>query len=449
MSLHAISPIDGRYAKITQPLSAYFSEAALVKARFLIELRYFQALLMEIPEGLPIRPMLKQLDDLYLLFSDKEVLRIKQIEFDLNHDVKAVEYFLREKLHALPLFQPFIEFVHFGITSEDINNLAYALLIKDAMQKITVMTTQEVLSSIKVFAHQFAHTPMLSRTHGQSATPTTMGKEFNIFHYRLEMQLKQLKAYEYKGKLNGATGNFNAHAVAYPEINWPLFSQKFIQKLGLFNNPLTTQIEPHDMIAEVAHNMMRINTVLIDFARDIWGYISLNYFTQASQAEEVGSSTMPHKINPIDFENAEGNLGLANALFGHFAEKLPISRFQRDLSDSTVMRSIGSAVAYSLIAYRSLLKGMSKISVNTEQLNQDLENHWEILAEPIQTVLRKYAKEAPYEQLKALTRGKKVTKKILHDFIGNLDLPKEEIQKLKALTPQTYIGHAELLAKIN
>jgi adenylosuccinate lyase len=449
MTLHAVSPIDGRYAKITHPLSAYFSEAALVKARFLIELRYFQALLMEIPEGLPIRQNLKQLDDLYLLFSDKDVLRIKQVEFDINHDVKAVEYFLREKLHAIPLFQPFIEFVHFGITSEDINNLAYALLIKEAMQKITVMATQDVLSSMKTFATNFSKTPMLSRTHGQSATPTTMGKEFNIFHYRLETQLKQLKAYEYKGKLNGATGNFNAHAVAYPETNWPNFSQKFVQKLGLFNNPLTTQIEPHDMLAEVSHTMVRINTILIDFSRDIWGYISLNYFTQASQADEVGSSTMPHKINPIDFENAEGNLGLSNALFSHFAEKLPISRFQRDLSDSTVMRSIGSAIAYSLIAYRSLLKGMSKISVNTDQLNQELENHWEILAEPIQTVLRKYGREAPYESLKALTRGKKVTKKIIHDFIGKLDLPKEEIEKLKALTPQSYIGYAGVLAEIN
>jgi adenylosuccinate lyase len=290
---------------------------------------------------------------------------------------------------------------------------------------------------------------MLGRTHGQSATPTTMGKEFNIFHYRLEMQLKQLKAYEYKGKLNGATGNFNAHCVAYPEINWPNFSHRFVQKLGLFNNPLTTQIEPHDMIAEVSHTMMRINSVLIDFSRDVWGYISLNYFSQASSPDEVGSSTMPHKINPIDFENAEGNLGLSNALFSHFAEKLPISRFQRDLSDSTVMRSIGSAVAYSLIAYRSLLKGMSKISVNPDALTQDLEGHWEILAEPIQTLLRKHGKEAPYEQLKALTRGKKVTQKMLHDFINKLDLPPEEIKKLKDLTPQNYIGYAGVLAELD
>ncbi len=449
MSLQAISPIDGRYAKTTQPLSAYFSEAALVKARFFIELKCFQALLMQVPEGASVRPHLSQLDDLYLLFSEKDVLRIKQIEFELNHDVKAVEYFLREKLAALPIFRPFLEFVHFGITSEDINNLAYANMIKDSMQRITVMATQDVLMSIKTFATNYAKTPMLSRTHGQSATPTTMGKEFNIFHYRLEMQLKQLKTYEYKGKLNGATGNFNAHNTAYPDINWPKFSEKFIQHLGLFYNPLTTQIEPHDMIAEISHMMVRINTVLIDFSRDIWGYISLNYFHQASQEEEVGSSTMPHKINPIDFENAEGNLGIANALFSHFGEKLPISRFQRDLSDSTVMRSFGSAVAYSLVAYRSLLKGMSKISVNAEQLNQDLENHWEVLAEPIQTVLRKYGKPAPYEQLKTLTRGKKVTQKILHEFIKKLDLPKEEIERLTALTPQTYIGYATELAGLD
>jgi adenylosuccinate lyase len=446
MTLHALSPLDGRYHRITDRLRPYFSEAALIEGRIFIEVEYLKALLKTIPEGLSVRSFLTELDTLTRV-SEEDLTYIKHIEMKVNHDVKAVEYFLREKLEKSDIFSPFVEFIHFGLTSEDINNLAYAQLFKHAIEQELYPLIHQLLSMLEGFSHRYAKIPMLSRTHGQSATPTTIGKEFKIFHYRLDNALKTLEKIPHRGKLNGATGNFNAHVAAYPNVNWPEFSNAFILSLDLEPNPLTTQIESHDGLAELCHGFARIHTILTDLSRDCWGYISLNYFSQTPRAEEVGSSTMPHKINPIDFENAEGNLGLSNALLTHFAEKLPISRFQRDLSDSTVMRSVGSAFAYGLIAYESLLKGLKKLSTNEPIIEADLNNHPEVLAEAIQTVLRKYGKPAPYEQLKTLTRGKKITLETMQNFIETLDLPKEEILRLKALTPSSYVGLASLLAK--
>jgi adenylosuccinate lyase len=446
MSLHALSPLDGRYHRITDRLRPYFSEAALIQARIFIEIEYLKALLKEVPEGATVRAHLHELDALTTV-SEEELTYLKAIEMKVNHDVKAVEYFLREKLEKMPLFSTFVEWIHFALTSEDVNNLAYATLFKKAIHDEIYPLMNRLLSELEGFAHRYADVPMLARTHGQSATPTTVGKEFKVFHARMNQALNGLRAVPHRGKLNGATGNFNAHQVAYPLIDWMEFSKKFIESLALTPSPFTTQIEPHDGLAELCHGFARIHTVLIDLSRDCWSYISLNYFTQTPRAQEVGSSTMPHKVNPIDFENAEGNLGLSNALLCHFAEKLPISRFQRDLSDSTVLRSVGSAFAYGVIAYESLLKGLGKLSVNNLMLEADLNHHPEVLAEAIQTVLRKQGKTAPYEALKELTRGKSITFEAIQSFVETLDLPPEEKVRLKALTPSTYLGLAARLAK--
>jgi adenylosuccinate lyase len=448
MELYAISPLDGRYHAITEPLSDFFSEGALIAMRFFIEIQYLKALLLEIPEGESVRPFIHELDTLSQSITEDEIRAIKEIERSTNHDLKAVEYFLKEKLLTTEHFSTFTSFVHFALTSEDINNLAYALMMKHAMGKVILPCLEKILDQMTECASKFADLPMLSRTHGQSATPTTLGKEFNVFYHRIFKIYEVFSRFEYQGKLNGATGNFNAHVIAYPRIDWIGFSERFMEALGLSPQPLTTQIEPHDFIAELSHAFVRLNVVLIDFSRDLWGYLSLGYFTQKTVSEEVGSSTMPHKVNPIDFENAEGNLGLANALFSHFAEKLPISRYQRDLSDSTVLRSVGSAFAYGFIAYQSLLKGLGKITPQKVRLFEDLEQHPEILAEAIQTVLRKHQREGAYEQLKALTRGKSITQAELSAFIDTLDLPASEVKRLRSLTPSTYLGLAPELARL-
>jgi len=380
-------------------------------------------------------------------FSEGDGERIKEIERTTNHDVKAVEYFIKEKIAGNTELAAIKEFIHFACTSEDINNLAYALMLRDAREAVLLPAFDGVTARLRELAHAHAALPMLSRTHGQTASPTTLGKEVANVLARLERQRKQIAAIELTGKINGAVGNYNAHVVAYPEVDWPGFARRFVESLGLVFNPYTTQIEPHDCIAEIGDAMRRANTILIDFSRDIWGYISLGYFRQVLKAGEVGSSTMPHKVNPIDFENAEGNFGLANALFEHFSAKLPISRWQRDLTDSTVLRALGTAFGHTVIALDALARGLGKLNVAPERLAADLDASWEVLAEAVQTVMRRHGLPEPYEQLKALTRGHGITRDALREFVGALALPQDAKQRLLALTPATYSGLAEVLAK--
>lgn len=448
--LTAISPLDGRYHEKLEPLRPIFSEYALIKFRVIVEIRWLQALIQHahLPE---LPPLSKQatgiLNGIIDHFSEQDALRIKHIESGINHDVKAIEYFIKEHLAGNQELANISEFIHFGCTSEDINNLAYGLMLQTARQQVLLPALNDLLVLLKTMAHQYADVAMLARTHGQPATPTTVGKEWANFIARLERQLTQLVATPLLGKLNGASGNYSALQVAYPEVDWQLISKNFISQLGLTWNPYTTQIEPHDYIAEFFAILTRINTILIDFNRDIWGYISLNYFQQKAVASEVGSSTMPHKVNPIDFENAEGNLGIANALLDHMMMKLPISRFQRDLTDSTVLRNIGTALGHTFLAYLSTTKGLNKLSLNAEKLEADLNEHWEILAEAIQTVMRRYGIDQPYEKLKQFTRGQKITKKLLHAFIAELNLADDIKQMLYTLTPSNYLGYANDLAK--
>lgn len=442
MSITAVSPVDGRYQSKTTSLSTYFSEGALIKYRTIVEIEYFKALMDFLPEATLSDSAREFCDNLINNFSDADAQKVKDIEATTNHDVKAVEYFLKEKFETHPELKAEVEYIHFALTSEDINNLAYALMFKDARNNVVLPALSAIHEKLDEMANEYKSIAMLSRTHGQSATPTTLGKEINVFGYRLAHQIQQLEIQEVLGKLGGATGSLNAHVIAYPELDWKTFAQNFVESLDLTFNPMTTQIEPHDFIAELSHNMIRIDTILLDCCKDIWHYISLRFFTQTTKAGEVGSSTMPHKVNPIDFENAEGNFGIANALFNHFALKLPISRLQRDLTDSTVLRSVGSAFAYVMIALVSLEKGLNKISPNLDVIENDLNNHPEVLAEAIQTVLRRYKKETPYEKLKALTRGKVITLESLATFIDELDLPEDEKARLKALKPSDYIGLA-------
>ena len=449
-ALTALSPLDGRYAGKVEPLRPIFSEFGLMHRRVHVEIEWLLALAAEpgIAELPPFtETQIKQLHTIADSFAIEEGARIKAIEATTNHDVKAVEYFIKERMGSDPALAQAREFVHFACTSEDINNLSYALMLKDAREQVLLPAFDRIIARLRELAHANAGLPMLSRTHGQTASPSTLGKELVNVVARLERQRKQLAALEIPGKINGAVGNYNAHAITYPEIDWRAFSQRFVESLGLDYNPYTTQIEPHDGVAEYCDAVRRANTILIDLARDVWGYISLGYFKQTLKAGEVGSSTMPHKVNPIDFENAEGNFGLANALLGHFAEKLPISRWQRDLNDSTVLRALGTAFGHTLVALESLQKGLGKLTVNVDRLAADLDASWEVLAEAVQTVMRRYGLPQPYEQLKALTRGQGITKESMREFIDKLELPAEAKQRLLDLTPGGYIGLAEGLAR--
>jgi adenylosuccinate lyase len=448
-ALTAISPIDGRYARQVEKLRPIFSEYGLIRFRVLVEVRWLQALAREakINEVPAFSESAAQaLNTVAAEFSETDAARVKEIERTTNHDVKAVEYFLKEKIAGHAELEEVSEFFHFACTSEDINNLSYALMLKEGR---TVMLEQidTCISAIKKIAVETAGQPMLSRTHGQSASPTTAGKEFANVAARMQRQRDQLASVELLGKINGAVGNYNAHSVAYPEVNWEVFAQNFVESLGLTFNPYTIQIEPHDYIAEFFHALSRFNTILLDFDRDVWGYISLGYFKQKTIAGEVGSSTMPHKVNPIDFENSEGNLGIANALLGFLAEKLPVSRWQRDLTDSTVLRNIGVGIAHTSIAIQSTLKGIGKLQINAEAIEADLNANWEVLAEPIQTVMRRYGIEKPYEKLKELTRGQRITPDEMRAFIEKLEIPANAKADLLALTPRGYTGYAETLAK--
>lgn len=449
-ALTAISPIDGRYGSKTETLRQHFSEFGLIHARVRVEVRWLQQLaahpqIEELPAFSDAAQ--KYLNKLVDNFSVGDAEAIKTIERTTNHDVKAVEYFLKDKMSELEELANASEFVHFACTSEDINNLSHALMLNTGVNDVLVPAMTDVAEQITKLAHQHADLPMLSRTHGQTASPTTLGKEMANVAYRLQRQLKALDRIEYLGKINGAVGNYNAHLATYPDIDWEANARSFIESLGLDWNPYTTQIEPHDYIAELFDTISRFNTILIDFDRDIWSYISLGYFKQKTIAGEVGSSTMPHKVNPIDFENSEGNLGIANAVLGHLGAKLPISRWQRDLTDSTVLRSMGVGLAHSLIAYQASLKGISKLEANPERLAADLNQAWEVLAEAIQTVMRRYGIAEPYEKLKAFTRGKAITETMMQDFVAQLDLPKEAQQALLALTPAAYVGNASEQAK--
>jgi adenylosuccinate lyase len=448
--LTALSPLDGRYAAKVEALRPIFSESGLMQRRVQVEIAWLLALAAEpgIAE-LPPFPAaavarLRSIADGFSLVDGE---RIKAIEATTNHDVKAVEYFIKERIGDDVSLAQAKEFVHFACTSEDINNLAYALMLRDARDQVLLPALDAVTAKLRELAHAHADLPMLSRTHGQTASPTTLGKELANVVARLERQRKQLAVVDVPGKINGAVGNYNAHVMAYPDIDWPALSRRFVESLGLQWNPYTTQIEPHDGIAEYCDVLRRANTIAIDLARDVWGYISQGYFRQVLKAGEVGSSTMPHKVNPIDFENAEGNFGVANALLGHFAEKLPISRWQRDLTDSTVLRALGTAFGHTLVALESLKKGLGKLTVNPERLAADLDANWEVLAEAVQTVMRRHSLPEPYEQLKALTRGQGITRESMRDFIGELDLPAADKARLLALTPATYVGLAADLAR--
>ena len=444
-SISALSPVDGRYGSKTAALRPYFSEFGLIYNRVLVEVRWLQCLAAH-PQITEVSPLSAKANALleYLIesFNETAAQRVKDIESTTNHDVKAVEYYIKEQFKDNAELLAVNEYVHFACTSEDINNLAHGLMLKQGLEQVMLPAMQNVLSQIKQLAYDHQSQPMLSRTHGQTASPSTMGKEMANVAARLERQLKQIKTMELLGKINGAVGNYNAHYSAYPEIDWQANAQTFVESLGLTWNPYTTQIEPHDYIAELFDAIARFNTILLDFDRDIWGYISLGFFKQKTIAGEIGSSTMPHKVNPIDFENSEGNLGIANALLQHLASKLPISRWQRDLTDSTVLRNLGVGLAHSLIAYQSTLKGISKLELNAPRLDADLDNAWEVLAEPIQTVMRRYAIEEPYEKLKALTRAKAINAEIMADFIDTLELPQSVKDELKKLTPANYIGNA-------
>ena len=449
MTLTAISPIDGRSADKVDTLRPIFSEFGLIRYRVEVEVRWLQALaaqaeIVEVP-ALSAEAT-KLLNSIVSNFSEADAQAIKDIEKTTNHDVKAVEYFLKAKIKDNAELHSVNEFIHFACTSEDINNLSYALMLKRGRVKI-LKEIDAVIAAITDLAVENAEQPMLSRTHGQSATPTTSGKEFANVVARLQRQRNQLAKVDLLGKINGAVGNYNAHQVAYPDLDWPQFAKKFVKSLGLSFNKYTIQIEPHDYMAEYFQALSRFNTILLDFDRDVWGYISLGYFKQKTIAGEVGSSTMPHKVNPIDFENSEGNLGLANAIFGFLAEKLPVSRWQRDLTDSTVLRNIGVGIAHTSIAIQATLKGISKLEINPQLINQDLDNNWEVLAEPIQTVMRRYGIEKPYEKLKELTRGQRVTGEDMREFVSKLEIPEAAKAELLALTPHSYIGYAAELAK--
>ncbi len=450
-SLTAISPIDGRYQNKTDALRPIFSEYGLFRFRVQVEIEWLKALAKHsgIKEIAPFsRNSIAILDKIKNNFSVADAEKIKKIEKTTNHDVKAVEYFIRDKIKIHRALKNASQFIHFACTSEDINNLSHALMLKEARDAVLLPKLDKTISVLKTLAKKHAATPMLSRTHGQTASPTTLGKEIGVYVHRLQRQRKQLAKIELLGKMNGAVGNFNAHLSAYPKVNWMTLSKQFVTGLGLDWNPHTTQIESHDYMAEYFHVVSRANTILIDLSRDIWSYISLGYFKLKLKKGEIGSSTMPHKVNPIDFENAEGNLGLANGIFEHLSQKLPISRWQRDLTDSTVLRNMGVGVAHTLIALDSCLKGLSKLDINAHALNQDLEQAWEVLAEPIQTVMRRYGIDDAYEQLKALTRGQEINQETLRNFIETLDIPNDAKKKLQQLTPQNYIGNAVAQAKL-
>ncbi|MGM0826107.1 MAG: adenylosuccinate lyase [Pseudomonadota bacterium] len=448
-ALTALSPVDGRYASKAAALREHFSEFGLIRARVIVEVRWLQRL-AEHNQIVEVPPLSAQataaLEQLIHDFSVEDAQRIKDIERTTNHDVKAVEYFLKEKISDNSELHAVTEFIHFACTSEDINNLSYGVMLSDGLQAL-LPVMHNVADDIAALAIAHAGQPMLSRTHGQTASPTTLGKEMANVAYRLKRQLKQIERVEILGKINGAVGNYNAHLATYPEIDWEANARTFVEGLGLSFNPYTTQIEPHDYIAELFDAICRFNTILIDFDRDVWGYISLGYFKQRTVEGEIGSSTMPHKVNPIDFENSEGNLGLANAVLGHLAQKLPISRWQRDLTDSTVLRNLGVGLAYGLIGYHASLKGISKLEANPERLESDLDNSWEVLAEPIQTVMRRYGIEKPYEKLKELTRGKRIDQAGFAAFIDTLALPDDVKSELKAMSPASYIGNAQAQAE--
>ncbi len=449
-ALTALSPVDGRYGRSLDDLRPLFSEFGMMRFRVMVELRWLESLsdndgVVEVaPLSGDARAFLSKMID---GFSEADARRIKEIERTTNHDVKAVEYFLKEGVQDHPELSLAAEFIHFACTSEDINNLAHALMLEKGRIHVLLPKMDQLIDAIRALAHRFAEIPMLSRTHGQPASPTTMGKEMANVVHRLCRQRERFKDVEVLGKINGAVGNYNAHLAAYPQVDWPAHSKAFIESLGLTWNPCTIQIEPHDGLAEYFHALMRFNTVLIDFARDIWGYVSLGFFRQKTKSGEIGSSTMPHKVNPIDFENAEGNLGVANAVFSHLAEKLPISRWQRDLSDSTVLRNLGVGVGHSVIAFGSCLRGMDKLEIDEDRLREDLDANWEVLAEAVQTVMRRYGIANPYEKLKDLTRGKHVDAKAMKAFVANLDIPEPARRRLETLTPADYIGNAAAQAR--
>jgi adenylosuccinate lyase len=450
-SLTAISPVDGRYGNKTESLRPIFSEYGLIRHRVLVEVRWL-LLLANTPEIKEVpsfsKDAEKRLANIIDNFNEQDAQRVKDIEHTTNHDVKAVEYFLKEKIDGNQEIESVSEFIHFACTSEDINNLSYALMLAEARTQSLLPAMDEVIHTITDLAHRYADEPLLARTHGQPASPTTIGKEMANVVHRLKRQRKLVAEVPMLGKINGAVGNYNAHLVSYPAIDWPAIAEQFVTSLGLAWNAYTTQIEPHDYMAELFDATARFNTILIDFSRDIWGYISLGYFKQKTVAGEVGSSTMPHKVNPIDFENAEGNFGIANALFSHLGNKLPVSRWQRDLSDSTVLRNLGVAFAHGTIGYGSLLKGISKLELNTARTSEDLDATWEVLAEAIQTVMRRYGVDKPYEKLKALTRGQDIDAEVLKLFVDNLDLPEEAKALIRDLTPSTYTGNASDQAKL-
>jgi adenylosuccinate lyase len=450
-ALTALSPLDGRYQRQVEPLRPIFSEYGLIRRRVLVELRWLEALaaepaIAEVPQlSADAVAVLRRIAE---NFDESAAAEVKAIEATTNHDVKAVEYWIKRQLAQHTELQRVNEFVHFACTSEDINNLAYALMLKDAREGVLVAAMTRVLVALRQLASEAADLAMLSRTHGQTASPTTLGKEIRNVVARIERQFRQLEAQPLLGKINGAVGNYNAHVVAYPEVDWPALAKAFVESLGLAWNEHTTQIEPHDFVAELGDVCRRLGTVLIDLCRDIWGYVSLGYFRQARVEGEVGSSTMPHKINPIDFENAEGNFGLANALFGHFSEKLPISRFQRDLTDSTVLRSLGSAFGYLLVGMRSLERGLTKLRTDPVRISEDLDQAWEVLAEAVQTVMRRHGLPEPYERLKALTRGARIDGDAMRSFVEGLtELPEDARQRLLELTPARYVGLAGQLAR--
>lgn len=447
-TLSAISPIDGRYGKNTTDLRTLFSEFGLFRFRVQAEVRWLQMLSKhpEISEVPAFSAEANQLlEDTVANFCEQDAMRIKDIERTTNHDMKAVEYFLKEKAAGNDELHAVNEFIHFACTSEDINNLSHALMLMNARTEVILPFCDKLLEALHHLATEYQCIPMMARTHGQPASPTTMGKEMANVYVRLKRQRDAIAEVKILGKINGAVGNYNAHLSAYPDLDWHSISEQFVTSLGLTWNPSTTQIEPHDYIAEMFDAIARFNTILIDFDRDVWGYIALGHFKQKTVAGEIGSSTMPHKVNPIDFENSEGNLGLANAVLSHLSSKLPISRWQRDLTDSTVLRNLGVGVAYSTIAYQATLKGISKLQVNEESLRRELDNNWELLAEPIQTVMRRYGVDKPYEKLKELTRGKKVNQQIISEFIDGLEIPETAKDQLKQLSPATYIGEAEKL----
>ena len=448
--LTALSPLDGRYSDKTSELSSYMSEYGLIRYRLVVEVEWLKLLSKE--DNFTLLPEFSaetftKLDAILEDFNVGEAQKIKNIEAVTNHDVKAIEYYLNEKFSLDSELKGAIPFIHFACTSEDINNLAYSLMLNEARSLVMLPKLTEVIKILREQSHQLSAQPMLSRTHGQTASPTTMGKELSNFVARLEVQLSKWSRVELKGKINGAVGNYNAHIVAAPEVNWPGVAERLVAKIGLGFNPYTTQIEPHDCIAEYCYALCQLNTILLDLSRDVWSYVSVGYFNQKKIDNEVGSSTMPHKINPIDFENAEGNLGVSCALLQHFAQKLPVSRLQRDLTDSTVLRNMGSGLGYCLIALKSLIKGLNKLEINSSNLEHDLENAWEVLSEPIQTSMRGFGIEDAYEQLKEFSRGQKIDKQMLHEFIGTLPIPREQKERLKSLKPSTYVGLAELLAK--